>query len=42
MTAASLLRITRRLFAPRPVIYRNIDFRTNEFRGLEAARAATV
>jgi pyruvate,water dikinase len=30
----SLLRITR-AFAPRPVIYRSIDFRTNEFRGLE-------
>jgi pyruvate,water dikinase len=32
MTAA-LLRITR-AFAPRPVIYRAHDFRTNEFRGL--------
>jgi pyruvate,water dikinase len=32
--AASLLRITR-AFAPRPVIYRAIDFRTNEFRDLE-------
>lgn len=30
----SLLRITR-AFAPRPVVYRSIDFRTNEFRGLE-------
>ncbi|HEV7192338.1 MAG TPA: phosphoenolpyruvate synthase [Jatrophihabitantaceae bacterium] len=30
----SLLRITR-AFAPRPVIYRSIDFRSNEFRGLE-------
>ena len=30
---ASLLRITR-AFAPRPVIYRTYDFRTNEFRGL--------
>ncbi|EFC79725.1 putative PEP-binding protein, partial [Parafrankia sp. EUN1f] len=30
---ASLLRITR-AFAPRPVIYRATDFRTNEFRGL--------
>ena len=30
----SLLRITR-AFGPRPVIYRSIDFRTNEFRGLE-------
>jgi pyruvate,water dikinase len=28
-----LLRITR-AFAPRPVVYRTIDFRTNEFRGL--------
>jgi pyruvate,water dikinase len=32
--AASLLRITQ-AFAPRPVIYRAIDFRTNEFRDLE-------
>ncbi len=32
--AASLLRITR-AFAPRPVVYRTIDFRSNEFRGLE-------
>jgi pyruvate,water dikinase len=31
--SASLLRITR-AFAPRPVVYRTIDFRTNEFRGL--------
>ncbi|MGB8652776.1 MAG: phosphoenolpyruvate synthase, partial [Mycobacteriales bacterium] len=30
---ASVLRITR-AFAPRPVIYRAVDFRTNEFRGL--------
>jgi pyruvate, water dikinase len=30
----SLLRITR-AFEPRPVVYRSIDFRTNEFRGLE-------
>ncbi len=29
----SLLRVTR-AFAPRPVIYRTIDFRSNEFRGL--------
>jgi pyruvate,water dikinase len=29
-----LLRITR-AFAPRPVVYRTIDFRSNEFRGLE-------
>ncbi len=32
--AASLLRITR-AFQPRPVVYRSIDFRTNEFRNLE-------
>lgn len=32
--SASLLTITR-AFAPRPVVYRTIDFRTNEFRGLE-------
>ena len=32
--SASLLTITR-AFAPRPVIYRTIDFRTNEFRDLE-------
>ena len=32
--SASLLTITR-AFAPRPVVYRSIDFRTNEFRGLE-------
>jgi len=32
--AASLLQITRP-FAPRPVIYRTTDFRTNEFRALE-------
>ena len=30
----TLLQVTR-AFAPRPVIYRTIDFRTNEFRGLE-------
>ena len=30
----SLLTITR-AFAPRPVVYRSIDFRSNEFRGLE-------
>jgi pyruvate,water dikinase len=29
----SVLRITR-AFAPRPVVYRAVDFRTNEFRGL--------
>jgi len=32
--ASSLLTITR-AFAPRPVVYRTIDFRTNEFRGLK-------
>ncbi|MGD9959396.1 phosphoenolpyruvate synthase [Nocardioides sp.] len=32
--ADSLLRITT-AFAPRPVVYRSIDFRTNEFRNLE-------
>jgi pyruvate,water dikinase len=32
--SASLLRITT-AFAPRPVIYRTIDFRTNEFRKLD-------
>lgn len=32
--ATQLLRIAR-AFAPRPVIYRTYDFRTNEFRGLE-------
>jgi pyruvate, water dikinase len=32
--ASSLLRITR-AFAPRPVVYRTTDFRSNEFRGLE-------
>jgi pyruvate,water dikinase len=32
--ASSLLRVTR-AFAPRPVVYRTIDFRTNEFRGLD-------
>jgi pyruvate,water dikinase len=31
---ASVRRITR-AFAPRPVVYRAVDFRTNEFRGLE-------
>ena len=36
--AASLLRITR-AFAPRPVVYRTIDFRTNEFRGLRGGEA---
>src|SRR5581483_783330 len=32
--AASLLQITR-AFAPRPVVYRAIDFRSNEFRNLD-------
>jgi pyruvate,water dikinase len=32
--SASLLRVTT-AFAPRPVVYRTIDFRTNEFRHLE-------
>lgn len=32
--SSSLVRITR-AFAPRPVVYRTIDFRSNEFRGLE-------
>jgi pyruvate,water dikinase len=35
---ASLLRITR-AFAPRPVVYRTIDFRSNEFRGLDGGSA---
>jgi pyruvate,water dikinase len=34
----SLLEITR-AFAPRPVIYRTIDFRSNEFRGLTGGDA---
>src|SRR5581483_9493848 len=36
--SSSLLTITR-AFAPRPVVYRTIDFRTNEFRGLEGGDA---
>lgn len=32
--SSSLLRITK-AFSPRPVVYRSIDFRSNEFRGLE-------
>ena len=36
--SASLLQITR-AFAPRPVVYRSIDFRTNEFRGLQGGEA---
>lgn len=34
----SLLHITRAFF-PRPVVYRSIDFRSNEFRGLEGGEA---
>jgi pyruvate, water dikinase len=34
----SLLQITR-AFSPRPVVYRSIDFRTNEFRGLQGGEA---
>jgi pyruvate,water dikinase len=37
--STSLLTITR-AFAPRPVVYRTIDFRTNEFRGLEGGEQA--
>jgi pyruvate, water dikinase len=36
--AQSLSQITR-AFAPRPVVYRSIDFRTNEFRGLSGGAA---
>ncbi len=36
--STSLLQIAR-AFAPRPVVYRSIDFRTNEFRGLEGGDA---
>ena len=36
--SASLLRITR-AFGTRPVVYRTIDFRSNEFRGLEGGDA---
>jgi pyruvate,water dikinase len=36
--AENLSRITR-TFAPRPVVYRTIDFRTNEFRGLDGGDA---
>jgi len=35
--ADSLLRITR-AFAPRPVVYRSIDFRSNEFSNLEGGK----
>ncbi len=34
----SLLQITR-AFSPRPVVYRTIDFRTNEFRGLSGGES---
>jgi pyruvate, water dikinase len=37
--ASRCSRITR-AFAPRPVVYRTIDFRTNEFRGLAGRRPA--
>ncbi|MCA9647661.1 MAG: phosphoenolpyruvate synthase, partial [Myxococcales bacterium] len=37
LMSESLLRITR-AFAPRPVIYRTYDFRTNEFRGLSGGQ----
>jgi pyruvate,water dikinase len=33
------LRVFAQAFAPRPVIYRAIDFRSNEFRGLEGGEA---
>jgi len=36
--AASLLRITK-AFEPRPVVYRSIDFRTNEFRNLDGGES---
>jgi pyruvate, water dikinase len=36
--SGSLLQITR-AFSPRPVVYRSIDFRTNEFRGLQGGEA---
>ena len=36
--SASLLQVTR-AFSPRPVVYRTIDFRTNEFRGLTGGDA---
>ena len=36
--STSLLRITT-AFAPSPVVYRTIDFRSNEFRGLEGGEA---
>ena len=39
--AASLLRITR-AFAPRPVVYRSIDFRTNEFSNLEGGAGSST
>jgi pyruvate,water dikinase len=36
--SAALLEITR-AFAPRPVVYRTMDFRSNEFRGLTGGAA---
>jgi pyruvate,water dikinase len=36
--SAALLRVTR-AFAPRPVVYRTIDFRSNEFRSLDGGEA---
>jgi pyruvate,water dikinase len=39
--AASLLRITT-AFAPRPVVYRTIDFRSNEFRNLDGGDTEPV
>jgi pyruvate,water dikinase len=38
--AQDLLEITR-AFMPRPVVYRTIDFRTNEFRGLTGVRTSS-
>jgi pyruvate,water dikinase len=35
---AEQLRVFAQAFAPRPVIYRAMDFRTNEFRGLAGGR----
>jgi pyruvate,water dikinase len=39
--AAQLLQVTR-AFAPRPVVYRTIDFRTNEFRELAGGEVEPV
>jgi pyruvate,water dikinase len=38
-TMAASLSVITRAFAPRPVVYRTIDFRTNEFRALEGGDA---